>query len=92
MIHSKAVATPDTIGWQTACKAATNLDNRQMCRLGTPYPADDSPVDEAHGDEGGWKYNCYVNQKIDGYYVKNLEAELKDKIPELAARLKSESG
>ena len=91
MIHSKAVATQDTIGWESACHAATNLEGKQMCRLGTPFPDDGTPVDEAKGDEGGWKYNCYVNQKIDNFYVKNLEEELKKSIPEIAAKLNKQA-
>ena len=88
MLHSKAVATQDTIGWKTACKAATNLDGKAACRLGTPFPEDGTPVDEAKGDEEGWKYNCYVNPKIDHYLVPRLEDKLKDLIPEIAERLK----
>ena len=83
MLHTKAVATQDTVLWETACSA--NYTGAYACRLGTPFPEDMSGVDESEGDEG-WKFNCYVNRKIDDYWVKKLEQDLKPHIPELAAR------
>jgi hypothetical protein len=89
MIHTKAVATQDTIGWKTAC-AAWNQDTRATCRLGTPFPPEDNlhPLNLTAGDEG-WKFNCYVNQKAEQYWVKKLEEALKSKIPELGLQYRS---
>lgn len=84
MLHAKAIATQDTVFWEETCKV--EYEGRGTCRLGTPYPEDMSNVDESKGDEG-WKYNCYVNKKADHYFVPRLEEELKDNIPELAARM-----
>ena len=46
-------------------------------------------VDESKGDEG-WKMNCYVNNKIEDYWVKLLDSQLKQHVPEIAMRLKQE--
>lgn len=88
MLHSKAVATQDTVFWDTACKAG--YTGKQTCRLGTPFPDDTTRVHEDEGDEG-WMFNCYVNHKIDDYWIPLLEKDLKNHIPELAARVEAES-
>lgn len=84
MLHTKAVATQDTIHWEETCKAS--YKGYGTCRLGNPYPEDMSMVDESKGDDG-WKYNCYVHKKVDHYFVPHLEEQLKGHIPELAARM-----
>jgi hypothetical protein len=65
------------------CKAT--YDGRSACRLGTPFPDDMTGVNETLGDEG-WKLNCYANHKIDDYWVKHLENDLKIHVPEIASR------
>ena len=83
MLHTKAVATQDTVFWESACKAT--YTGKAACRLGSPFPEDMTGVNETLGDEG-WKFNCYVNHKIDDYWVPLLERDLKPHIPELASR------
>lgn len=72
MLHSKAMATPDTSGWEEWCKNASE----RACRIGNPYP---SSYDGGNLtiDEEGWTYNCYVNQKIESYYIPLLEEAMK---------------
>ena len=84
MLHSKAVATQDTIFWETTCKA--EYDGPLFCRLGTPFPDDNAVVNITEGDEG-WKFNCYVNHKIEDYWVPLLEKTLQAHKPELASRM-----
>lgn len=84
MLHTKAVATQDTVFWEEVCQAS--YQGNGMCRLGSPYPDDMTTVNEEEGDEG-WKYNCYINKKVDYYYVPRLEQELRKQIPELDERL-----
>ena len=70
MLHTKAIATQDTAGWQTRCKGETSGN----CRIGNPFP--DIPSNLTKDDEG-WLYNCYVNQKIEKHWVPRLNLELK---------------
>jgi hypothetical protein len=74
MLHTKAIATQDTAGWQTSCKG----EQKGTCRVGYAYPK------EAGGnvtkDEDGWLYNCMVNQKIEQYWVPRLEESMKKSI------------
>jgi hypothetical protein len=84
MLHTKAVATQDTVFWEETCNSS--YQGNGMCRLGTPYLDDMTGVNEEEGDEG-WKYNCYINKRIDNFFVPRLEQELKKHVPELAARL-----
>jgi len=88
MLHTKAVAHQDTIHWETACLAS--YDGGIFCRLGVPFPDDLTGVDIDAG-ENGLKFNCYVNHKIDDYFVPKLESELKVHVPEIAARIAGET-
>lgn len=88
MLHTKAVATQDTVNWEEACKA--DYVGGVMCRLGNPFPKTKNVTDLSAGDDHGLKHNCYVNQKIDDYWVRRLEESLEDKIPALANRRSAE--
>jgi hypothetical protein len=71
MLHTKAMATQDTAGWKTRCKGAM----KGTCRIGVPFPDLNisSPVTK---DDNGWLYNCYVNPKIEYFWVPRLHQEL----------------
>lgn len=79
MIHTKAVATQDTSGWERVCHVdifrEPNLRRRGLCRLGVPWPADPGLIKQ-NGTEEGWAYNCYVNRKVEEYFVPRLNAGL----------------
>lgn len=76
------------LNWEDVCLAS--YDGGQFCRLGVPFPEDLTGVDVEAG-ENGLKYNCYVNRKIDDYFVPKLESELKEHVPQIAARIAGES-
>lgn len=73
MLHTKAVATQDTAGWEKRC---TGEMKRGSCRIGVPYPEGEES-DTLTKDSEGWLYNCYVNPKIENYWVPLLDQELK---------------
>jgi len=73
MLHTKAMATQDTAGWQKACKSEAS----GTCRIGNPYPPGAFEDNVTH-DEDGWLYNCFVNDKVDDYWVPKLEKALAD--------------
>lgn len=81
MLHTKAMATQDTAGWLDTC---TGKSTWGLCRIGNPWPPPDPKIPNATKDELGWLYNCYVNHKIDDYYVPKLEKSLMDKIGQLS--------
>jgi len=73
MLHAKAIATQDTAGWEKRC---TGEMKRGTCRIGASYP-DLNVSNTAAKDSDGWLYNCYVNPKIEYYWVPLLGEELK---------------
>ena len=73
MLHTKAIATQDTAGWQKRC---TGEMKRGTCRIGVPFP-DLDISSEVTKDSDGWLYNCYVNPRIETYWVPLLDEELK---------------
>jgi hypothetical protein len=82
MIHSKAVARQDTNQWEKVC----HIDNQKMpeerrglCRLGVPWPKDPD-IAKLNATKEGWAYNCYVNEKVETYFVPRLEKALKERL------------
>jgi len=73
MLHAKAIATQDTAGWQKRC---TGEMTRGTCRIGVPFP-DLTPTSNVTKDSEGWIHNCYVNPKIENYWVPLLNEDLK---------------
>lgn len=73
MLHTKAVARQDTAGWLKVCMKG----GRGTCRIGVPFPENWSEKD-GEVDDKDWKYNCYVNQKVEKYWVPRLEEALKE--------------
>jgi hypothetical protein len=73
MLHTKAVARQDTAGWQTVCQKG--YTGSQYCRIGNPWPPG---AEEAQivADSNGWVYNCYVNDKIEHYWVPRLRSRI----------------
>ena len=76
------------LNWEEACLAS--YDGGHFCRLGVPFPEDLTGVDVDAGIDG-LKFNCYVNHKIDDYWVPKLEEKLKEHVPQIAARMAGES-
>lgn len=85
MLHTKAVAHQDTVSWEEAC--AASYTGGTYCRLGVPFPHDLTGINISAG-ENGMKMNCYVNPKIDDYWVKELESKLKEHVPEIAQQMR----
>jgi len=71
MLHTKAVARQDTVGWLQACM--DKYKGGFMCRIGVPFPENYDEKKHGTGDEKGWAYNCYPNKKVDSYYAPLLE-------------------
>lgn len=73
MLHTKAMARQDTANWLEQCK---DDGLNRTCRIGNPFPQ--SAIDQGlTGDSEGWRYNCFVNEKIENHFVPMLEEAMK---------------
>jgi hypothetical protein len=72
MLHTKALATQDTAGWQTRCKG----ELKGSCRIGVSWPDTTDASTNLTKDAHGWLYNCHVNQRIEEYWAPRLDQEL----------------
>jgi hypothetical protein len=72
MLHTKALATQDTTGWEARCTGKS----KGTCRIGVPFPSTDDSLNVTKDDDG-WLYNCYVNPKVEQYWVPQLDKQLK---------------
>jgi hypothetical protein len=72
---SKAIARQDTAGWRTVCNA--NHKRKGTCRIGFPWPDGVHSEDaKEKQDKDGWKYNCYLNPKVEKYWGPKLREKL----------------
>ena len=76
MLHTKAVARQDTVGWLEACM--DKYKGSLMCRIGVPFPDDYDEAKHGTGDEKGWAYNCYPNKKVDNYWAPLLSKAINE--------------
>jgi hypothetical protein len=83
MLHTKTKVARNMVDWSNRCKSTQRALDEGGCLLGFPLPKE--VVDE-HDEVGvkkplrddGWAYNCFLNEKIEKYWVKKLaEAVLK---------------
>lgn len=84
MLHTKAVAVQDTAGYKRVCSVEyleKPMEHHELCRLGVPWPKELWPTSLKHtqvlGTPEGYAYNCYVNDKIENFFVPRLDHELK---------------
>ena len=82
MIHAKAVAHQDTSGWERVCHIDSVRNrtkaSKDLCRLGVPWPKDPE-LGKTNATKEGWAYNCYVNEKVENFFVPQLEKALRAK-------------
>jgi hypothetical protein len=71
MLHAKAIAPHETNNWERACSGS--FKGRYVCRLGNPFPRN---WNGSTSDENDIKYNCYLNYKVEDYFLKLLKRDL----------------
>jgi hypothetical protein len=84
MVHTKAVAKQDTSGWQRMCSIKNMykpIRKQGLCRLGVPWPKDpELAALNATGGGKGMAYNCYVNEKVETFFVPRLQEQLAERL------------
>ena len=72
MLHSKSIIYDQTNHHEGACKRTGGV-----CKLGFPYPPGKDERDWGEvKDENGFLCNCFVNRKIEEYWVPRLDESL----------------
>lgn len=75
MIHSKSIKKDMTNGYQTRCRF--DYEKKwQGCWVGVPHPKE--PTEHEY-DEDGLEYNCFINEKVDNYWVPKLRAAIEQR-------------
>lgn len=77
MVHAKTTESIMTRNYKTKCRF--DFEKKwQGCYVAVPWPANmtsSSKEDDAH-DENGLQYNCWINKRVDDYYVPKLREAL----------------
>jgi hypothetical protein len=75
MVHTKVIAPHTTDNYQQKCRYE---DPSKYCPVGYPWPTltHSPPLDGPRMDANGMGYNCYVNHRVDEYWVPRLRSAL----------------
>jgi hypothetical protein len=76
--NSKAIARQDTAGWIKNCHSNYTSESFDQCRIGFPWPNGDDSI-EIKTDQHGWKYNCFINEKVEKYWGPRLRENLRER-------------
>jgi hypothetical protein len=73
MVHTKGADSTLTRNYKKRCNYQFDLKWRG-CYVGFPWP-NDTDVPGAH-DEEGMEYNCFINRKVENYWLPRLRERL----------------
>lgn len=71
MVHTKSVSIETARSWTATCHM-NNTKKWQGCYIGFPWPNGTN----ATVNSEGFEYNCFVNQKVENYWLPKLAAAL----------------
>jgi hypothetical protein len=72
MIHTKSLDMGLTQNWINKCRF--DFAKKYIgCHIGFPWPNNIPSTDGTHNPATGWEYNCFVNQRVDSYWISRLE-------------------
>jgi hypothetical protein len=73
MIHTKDIDFSSTKSWKSRCRGDFKK-KWQGCNVGIPWPNNTKVVEGgAHDDGNGIEYNCFLNNKVEDYWIPRLE-------------------
>mmetsp|Transcript_40430 Transcript_40430/g.49249 ORF Transcript_40430/g.49249 Transcript_40430/m.49249 type:complete len:84 (-) Transcript_40430:4-255(-) len=81
MVHTKSISPLSTFGWDGNCGKEKN--NGARCWIGFDWPAgekDTETTDFSNATDDGYLYNCWVNERVEKYWVPLLENALKKRL------------
>ena len=78
MIHTKSLKADMTARYKTRCRHDWQK-KWQGCWVAVPYPSNVSATDvhKPEYDIDGMEYNCYINERVDNYWVPKLREAMK---------------
>ena len=74
MVHTKSIDREMTYNYDAGCKH-NRTKGWKPCWVAYPWPIDSTNNDKF--DQNDMEYNCYVNQKVEDYWMPRLKDALK---------------
>ena len=78
MVHAKTTESITTKGYQTRCRF--DYEKKWLgCYVAVPWPSNitsNKVTEEDANDENGMQYNCWINKRVDDYFVPKLKEAL----------------
>jgi hypothetical protein len=69
MVHTKSLSRDMTFKFNTTCRL-DHAKKWQECWVAFPWPFNTTEVKQ---DENGMAYNCYINRKVEEYWIPKLK-------------------
>ena len=75
MIHTKSLDFGQTLNWKNRCRF--NFKKKFLgCFIGFPWPFNKQNEEKGHDPLTGLEYNCFVNEKVDRFWIPKLREAL----------------
>lgn len=77
LVHTKTTESETTRGYKTRCRY--DYEKKwQGCYVAFPYPSNitNKNTEKNAHDTEGMEYNCWINERVEGYYVPKLREAL----------------
>lgn len=72
MIHTKNLDQGQTQNWKNKCRF--DFPKKHLgCSIGFPWPNNFPSSTDTYDSKTKWQYNCFVNTRVDEYWVPRLE-------------------
>lgn len=75
MVHTKTVSPGMTLDYKERCRFDYSK-KWQGCWVGNPWPTQTNMTGNRTYDESGMDYNCWINQKVEEYWIPRLKERL----------------
>lgn len=75
MVHTKSINADSTENYKTRCRYDFMKKGKE-CWVANPWPNGEISEDKTHDEESGMNYNCFINSKVENYWVPRLNDAL----------------
>lgn len=78
MIHTKSLDLGQIQNWSNKCRF--DFTRKHLgCHIGFPWPNNVPNPSHNHNPVTGWEYNCFVNDRVDSYWIPRLQEAMAER-------------
>jgi hypothetical protein len=85
LLHTKTTSPQQTSHWNTRCHYQFEKKWRG-CYIGFPWPDGKEDPMKNHREADGMEYNCFVNERIENYWIPRLRTAVKNRMQVISGK------